>query len=853
MKRSNIHYAVTFGIRILIFLIALTTAKNLLSSEFQPFISWWLTLLAITITFYPVIGLLFHKFHDGGWVFSKSIGIALSGYMMWFFSSIRLFRFNHTNTVVILYLCLIVNIGIVAAYYFFLPKEGKKRKPIYELYEFDFDKAKSMVSVEIIFFLVFLIWIYFRGFRPEVSNTESPMDYGFMAAMMRSDYMPPQDIWLAGKSINYYYVGQYMATFLTKLSNVRLQEGYNLSLMTIAGIGFTLAYSLIYNVMFTFISDRELPKRKTLKKAFEVKVRRFHRYWCALSGLIAGIAVIFAGNMHYVIYYWIVGRWFGNPESPRWMHWFDKPKEVYWWPDSTRYIGYNPDVAGDKTIHEFPSYSFILGDLHAHVVNIIFIMSVLGLLYALLLIRKSKMDDLRLGVSIKRPNFKKEAFHPIILLLGFFIGLFHMTNYWDYPIYYVVSGAIILFSNAILYQFSLDTLKLTGAHAVVIIGIAKIVSLPFELNFDKISTGIRLTYNRTMPYQLLVLWGLPILIVAYYVITRYRDLWLEGFITKKSKEYFSKKLNKKGKILSKNEKDESFVIFGGEKNKLYQFIEHLPVADLFIVTLGLCAIGLIILPEVIYVKDIYDDYARANTMFKLTYQGFIMFGLCMGYILVRGLIYGRLIMRRIAAFAGILLLLWTAYYPVTAIDMWYQPKKETFKNLDSIEFMQNRCNDDYAAINWLNENVQGMKVIVESYGASYSEYNRISAFTGLPTVIGWQTHEFLWRSEASGDFPPIITERHEDVTTIYTSMDSNEILYYLKKYEVDYIYLGKLEDEKFGNENHEILKQLGEIVFYSEPDSDKDYESVIIKIDKSAYDYVIQIDETLNDGLANPV
>lgn len=853
MKRSYIHYAFVFGIRILILIIALTTAMNLLSSDFQPLISWWLTLLSITITFYPVLGLVFQKFHDGGWIFSKAIGLALSGYMMWFLSSIHLLKFNHNHTVAVLYLCLLINIGIVIVYYYLIPKEGKKRTPIYELYQFDLDKLKSMLTVEIMFFVIFFLWIYIRGFRPEVSNTESPMDYGFMAAMMRADYLPAQDIWLSGKPINYYYVGQYMATFLTKLSNVRLQEGYNLSLMTIASMGFTLAYSLIYNVMFTFLSDLSLPKRKTLMQPIEFVRKKVNRFWCVLSGLIASIAVIFAGNMHYVIYYHII-----KFIQRKVIH---KPVSNYYWPDSTRYIGYNPEVAHDKTIHEFPSYSFILGDLHAHVVNIIFVLSVLGLLYTYLLNRKAKMDDLRLGVSIRRPKLMKEAFHPIILLLGFFIGLFHMTNFWDYPIYFVVCGAILLFSNAVLYQFSLDTLKLTVMHAVVIITTAEIVALPFTVKFDQISTRICLTDYRTKPLQLLVLWGLPILVVTYYVIARYRDLKHEGFITKKGREYYKKKFEKKKKKIEKKKnlshevRDTSLVVFTGEKNKLFQLIEHLPIADLFIVTVGLCAIGLIILPEVIYVEDIYGDYKRANTMFKLTYQGFIMFGLCMGYILVRGLSYARFVIRRVATITGLILLFWTAYYPVTAINMWLGNifKSENYKNIDSMEFMKNRCNDDYAAINWLNENVSGTKVITEAYGASYSEYNRISAFTGLPTLIGWQTHEQLWRSGALGDFPPIITERQEDTTSIYSSEDRNEVLYYLKKYDVDYIYLGSKEAEQFGSINNELLKQLGEIVFYSEPGSDKVYETVIIQIDQSNYDEVIEIDESLNDGLAKPI
>ena len=84
----------------------------------------------------------------------------------------------------------------------------------------------------------------------------------------------------------------------------------------------------------------------------------------AVAGIIAGLSVSIAGNMHYVVYSKII-PWLQKLQG--------KEADSYWFPDATRYIGYNPDVP-DKTIHEFPCYSFVLGDLHAHVVNVMFVL-----------------------------------------------------------------------------------------------------------------------------------------------------------------------------------------------------------------------------------------------------------------------------------------------------------------------------------------------------------------------------------------------------------------------------------------------------------------------------------------------
>lgn len=844
MKHKDIKYICSIVVRLVVFLIAVFVGKKLLSSDFTPFFNWWLMLFVITMIFYPVIGVIFKKFHDGGWIFSKTIGIALSGYLLWLLSSMKMAKFTDDNCRAVIAVCFLLNL-VLAITAYLVSKKGKEtgneKYTIQTHYNWNRDKLKSMLTVEVMFFILFLLWVYIRAFRPEVSNTESPMDYGFMAAMMRTDYLPAQDIWMAGKSINYYYVGQYFATFMTKAAGVTVSNGYPLALMTIAGCAFTLAYSLIYNVTHTFIADCVRKRRETGRKLIPYKIIKFPGLICTLAGSVAAVAVTFAANMHYVIYYGILC----NIKELLGLE-----KGDYWWPNSTRYIGYRPEISDDKTIHEFPSYSFILGDLHAHVANIIFVMSVLGLLFAYLLYRKEKMDQLRNGMTAQEPSFLKEALHPIIILLGFFIGLFHMTNFWDFPIYYVVCGAIILFSNGVLYQFSWKTIYMTAIHAVVIMLMAKIVALPFTLQFEQISTSICFTYHHTLPYQMLILWGLPVITIVCFTIARYQRLRVEGYIT--NKEPGELRLLRLERERNTKDNKKGSISFIPVKNKLFQFIESLPISDLFIITIGLCGIGLIILPEIIYVEDIYGSYARANTMFKLTYQGYIMFALSMGYILIRTICYSHKLIGKIFAVVGFLLLAWTSWYTVTAVGMWQGNifKTEKYVGLDSIAFMENRCMDDYQAINWLNENVTGSKVIVESYGASYSNYNRISAFTGLSTIIGWQTHEHLWRSGAADGFPPEVTERNEDVTSIYTSTDLNEILYYLKKYDVDYVYIGSMEKEQFGEIYVDVLKQVGEVVFDSLPTDTKDYETVIIQVDKSLYRKVTDVNEILNDGQA---
>ncbi len=798
--------------------IAVGLGISRLGDDMTVFVKWWLALLTLGIVFFPISSLIFSKFHDRGWLFSKTIGIAFSGWLMWYLASVRLFKFTAVNCYIAIGLCLLLNIAVLIIT---IIKQKKKNQPsVYALTEKEWN---AVLISEIIFFVFFLFWTYLGGFNPKAYGTEKFMDYGFMTSMMRTDYMPPQDFWMAGENLNYYYVGQYLIVFLTKISGVSVGVAYNLGLMMLAGFGFALPFTLMYQVAKDFTFSKPAQEKGKTEEVASGKM------FPVITGAISGIAVSLSGNMHYPIYKWLV---------PSIQEMFGLEVDSYWFPDATRYIGYNPETK-DKTIHEFPLYSFVLGDLHAHVINIIFVLTVLALLYALLQKRKARMDLIRNGADIEPVIMKEEILQPAILMLGFFIGLFHMTNYWDNPIYFVVSGAIILFSNAVLYRFTKKTFLLTLFHAALIVVISQLVSLPFTLSFEQISTSINPTVARSPFYKLVVLWGLPVTAVISFLIV------------------LAKKIPAGHKKKPAANRDLSQGLPVAERNFMIRFLNSLQISDLFVLTMGLCAIGLILIPEVIYVKDIYSgDYKRANTMFKLTYQAYIMFGLCMGYIITR---YLRFRETKGQAVTGVILLIclgMTTCYFGNATNAWFGDVKDAsrYQGLDAAAYLESESNDDYLATNWLNENVTGEAVVLEEAGNGYTFHERVSVTTGLTTVIGWNSHEWLWRSDGSGSKPEVINERVADVETIYTGTDIEVIKGLIEKYDIDYIYVGEGElvdgtdsassaDDthtyyyhgyyyKPVTVNHELIRSLGEVVFEIPANDTKSYATYIVKVNR---------------------
>ena len=499
-----------------------------------------------------------------------------------------------------------------------------------------------------------------------------------------------------------------------------------------------------------------------------------------VTGILAGISVSIAGNMHYVVYGQII------PFIQKL-----KGEEVssYWFPDATRYIGFNPDVE-DKTIHEFPCYSFVLGDLHAHVVDIMFVLLLLGLLYAWM--KKVRTTELS-GESMSRREFwKKQLLMPQLLAAGALLGMFHWTNYWDFVIYFVVTCGAALFMNIIGQKGKIRwVLEVTAAQAVEIMTLATVIILPFTLQFDtsNMVQGIALAKHHSLPHQLLVLWGLPGILTILFVVS----LLIEK-------------------------------LRGAEQKSLYHLLTSIRLPDLFAVLMGLCAIGLVLIPELVYVRDIYENgNARANTMFKLTYQAYIMFGMTMIYAIFRLLVIGKNKILKVLAFIGLFLFVWTCGYFGNSVHSWFGTvwKPSQYKGLNATAFLETDFPEDVNGIRWLKENISDAPVVLEANGDSYSEYERVSAMTGLPTIMGWYVHEWLWRGNLAD-----LNAKIEEIKEIYTSTDETRVKELLEEYNVSYIFVGSCERNKYGADlNNDLLKGLGEVVF-----QDSEYPTYIVKI-----------------------
>lgn len=683
-------------------------------SDFTTILYWWVFLFGIGAIFFPLTCLLFRNFFDRGYALSKILGILVVSYMIWLLGSLKILPFS----VETIWLVLIFAIGIN---FFIAKNKSLKLKPgIKKLW-------KVLVFEEILFLVTLSFWSFVRGYQPDIQGLEKFMDFGFVNSILRNRYFPPSDIWMSGRTINYYYFGHLATAVLTKLSGIDPAITYNLMIATIFALSFTASFCLGSNLLVVCLKKGNLRTREKVRghTAFD-GIKDIRPIF--LGGLFSASLVNLGGNLH--------ALW-----------WFLKHKNFtsYWYPDATRFI-VELFGAADNTIHEFPIYSYVVADLHGHLLDLPFVILFLSLIVVV-------------------SSYKKipPIYYFFICLI---LGVMYMTNAWDFPIYLLILGLIFLTFNYLKYKFSLETFWQTGWLMLGILAGSLMIDLPFHLNFKSIAQGLKLVDFHSPLWMLLVLWGFPLFTTATFL------LYL----------FFKRKTHRQ---------------------------QNIPLNVLLLVLI-LVSWFLIFFPEVLYIKDIYiHSYQRANTMFKLTYQSFVMFAFVGGYVISRILNDAKKIYLKMLYLIFLVpLLSFIFIYPYYAVKSYYGLKN--YRGLYGLEYLKKSYPNDYDAVVWMNKNILGLSNIIEAVGESYTDFARVSANTGLPTILGWRVHEWLWRG--SFDEPGL---RTEDVREIYESPDLAKTKELLNKYGVEYIFLGSLERKQYVNLQEKKFTDIGEVVYSS--------------------------------------
>ena len=793
----------------------------------------------------PLCLRLFRHLPDSGYGLSKPLGLLLAGWAFWIMTT---FGWLHNIIGGI-----IVTLALLAATGLFI--FSSTHSSLTNL----LPHWRTIFVTELLFALAFAAWCLVRAHMPriETAGGEKWMEIAFLRAILRSETFPPHDPWLSGFGISYYYFGYIIVAMITRLAAVPPPVAFNLGIAVLFALVCTGAFSLVYNLIGT--TERTTGQDSKGNEAAEAANPVFS---AIAGGLLGPLLVAVMGNLEGLLEM-LHARGLAPAAFWAWLdiHAIDgpaasfaqgswTPTRFFWWWQASRVLqDYTPWGSEQLVIDEFPAFSFILGDMHPHVLALPFVL--LALTLALNLYLRMGIGDWKL----KDAPFEAWEFLIYALCLG---GL-GFLNTWDFPTYlFVVAAAYALAlmgaGRRAIRDVILHFASLFGALLVA----GLLLYFPFWISFQSQAGGILLNpFNATRLPQFLIMFGPLLFIAAAFIIDQARRsnvssretlkwtlivtisilglmalalsliillVWLNVIPAQGAATYVAAWL-RGGPIPGLPDVENASVqirqsLFAHLLNPwvalgLVTFlvaayltlrqIRHSPFAiRKFVILLFATGALLTLGVEYVYLRDNFGT--RMNTVFKFYFQAWVMWGIAGAYALARFIRRGRIMV------AGVALLLIAAglIYPVLAIPARAGESGGPL-TLDGAANLAETHPDDYAAIAWLNQNVDGAPVILEAPGdrmKSYTYEGRVSAHTGLPTLLGWAGHEHQWRGNY--DEP---SRREPDIEALYTSVDLNATSVLLDKYNISYVYIGPLERARYPAAGLEKFSDLMNIVY----------------------------------------
>jgi YYY domain-containing protein len=838
------------------------------------FISWYILITILGWMTFPLTYRLFPALADRGYTLARAFGLLVWGFVFWLFATLGLAQ----NDIGGLLLGLIIVIGL--SVWAFTTDRGPKtvdhdsvHRPLSTI-AWVRENLRLILTTELLFIAAFALMAFIRASNPETftAGGEKWMEVAFINSILHSPTFPPRDPWLSGYAISYYYFGYVMAAMLAKFTSTIASVAHNLMLSLIFALSAIGAYGILYNLLAIYqspITDRQssIENRKS-----SVFAPLFGPLFLLVISNLEG----FLHSLHHAGLFWRFNA--DGTATSRFWAWLDivdlrnppvqpltfVPREFFWWWRASRVV-MDYDLQNNWTgdiISEFPAFSYTLGDLHPHVLAMPFML--LTVAAALNLFLGGWRGRINLFFGELRIGW--EGFLVSALLLG---GLAFL-NTWDI----LAGGALIVFGYA-LFRVTESGWGWERIEDVLLLGIPVVIAayvmyLPFFVGFDSQAGGILPSFMfPTRGIQLWVMWGtlfVPLLAYLLYlsvnktpanwragiftalglVLALLAAMFAIGFLALALKpdvvkplleaqsrdvaqfvaDSMMRRLKYIGGLLTllailipafsflfarpdeRSEDDNPSFRFPPSAFRL-----HPSSFILLLISLGIL---LILAPDFFYLRDNFGT--RINTVFKFSYQAWQLLSLAAAF--GAAVMFSNLRKVSLGIYSTLMLVVIIAglTYPVLAIPNKtgnFKADNPEQRTLDGAAYLARQMPDDYQAFQFM----QGLEpgVVAEAVGGQYSEFARISTFTGMPTVLGWPGHEGQWRDGA------LQGSRDQDIAALYSTSDWVTMQDIIKRYDIRYVVVGSLEraqyrvnEEKFDAFLKLIYRQ-GSITIYEAP------------------------------------
>jgi YYY domain-containing protein len=447
-----------------------------------PLITWLLVVELAALALVPLAVVLFRRLPDGGYLLTKPLAVLALAYPVWLGASLGVFHFTRGSSLVVLLLLMIA--GGLTAY--------RLRE---RLRDYVRQHWRLILSGEALFLIAFLAFYIIRIENPDLWHAarggEKPMDFAYLNAITRSTTLPPYDPWFAGGYINYYYFGHFMTANLTKLTGILPEVAYNLAIPLFFAAGVSAAFSVGYNLAET---SRRLLRRRP-------SGLRIPPWTTVMAGLTAVFLVMLAGNLKgadvMIDRLETVSPWHtGVPVLDSLLAIFGGGgKVLFGGADLGRYDYWEPSRAittdpGNNAITEFPYFTFLFADLHAHLMAIPFTVLSLGLGLALVLNARSEApEDNELSSDAWRKWLPTVG---VVIVLALVVGALRWINSWDYPTFLIIGVAAVFIAEwGRARRVDISMLRRTVLLSALLVLLSLVLFQPFSRNYALPATGFQ--------------------------------------------------------------------------------------------------------------------------------------------------------------------------------------------------------------------------------------------------------------------------------------------------------------------------------------------------------------------------
>ena len=747
---------------------------------------------------------------DRGYGISKIIGIAIFSWSCWILASIHAVPFSRTQA-------FFVFLTLFGVSWFLMMKQWESLGAYLK------EKWLALTGMEILYFVLLAIFLMIRTYHPNAIWGEKPMNISFINAVYRASYFPPEDPWISGFPINYYYYGHAVYSIIGKFAGIPPEYLFNIggaSVTALTGLAiFSLAFALCRKAFISLIAVYLAVFAGPLVSLLNIIKHENQLNGISFGDFAAGI--FSAGKFMCIIILYYLGIDLGLTEKLK-LHSYDL---LFW------QSGHN--IFKGTAANEFPYWTHLFMDFHAHMLVMPFTFAFLVLLYA----------------YFARPRKETNGWEisGFVVVLALLLGTVTCTNTWDLPGLIIGLGFIVavkFFRESVLIgkqpvytdwlspQTWQEIFRFPVAPLLSILILSVLMLYPFHFWFDSRvnSIGIMTEGNSPLTTYLsfFVHLLIPLIIAGVFLAVIRRD----GRISAKRCLAFSVFFSSIFIFFQVYTRWNPFHFpsphtFGAIELGLPMdytvvglFLPFLFVMffslwqrwrsseTVFWLLLGVLGLGLSMGIEFFYIKEGWSEPShRWNTIFKFNLQVWHYLSIfaaisllyCWRAVKPVGVrINSAFVVLSRTGLVSLIVLFWLVTLPFAVIGPILVTKtvgaidrdgKGVQPSLDGLAWLQKEAYSAYAGIQWFNRFVPGSPAIVELFDNdhAYQSMSRFCSNTGLPGILGWPNH--IRERKHS----PEVDIRNGDIQKIYTSNDRKEVYSLLGQYNVEYLVFSDLE------------------------------------------------------------